>query len=216
MTQLSTYDFSILTKSITSCNKKLLQKSLYTQQKRFSSLTRDLQLATWDCNLPIFRAKKTITNPTQYELFQEESKLLKTGLYFLIQPDKIRKSEIFTTFEKIHSSFLSNLKSEETKSWIKAHPSYLANSYFYNYKPSPRILRQHHVLQNLRKNKDIVVTKPDKGNGVVILDRKRYNNPIEKIISDTSKFEKLNKDPTLKREASRQCFLHKLKQKKLV
>ena len=119
---------------------------------------------------------------------------------------------MFTTFEKIHCSFLNNLKSEETKSQIKAHLSYLANSYFYNYKPSPRILRQHRVLRNLRKNKDIVITKPDKGNGVVILDRKLYNNAIEEIISDTSKFEKLNEDPTLKREASLQRVLRKLKQ----
>ena len=68
-------------------------------------------------------------------------------------------------------------------------------------------------MRNLRKNKDIVVTKPDKGNGVVILDRKLYNNAIEEIISDTSKFEKLSEDPTLKREASLQWFLRKLKQK---
>ena len=83
---------------------------------------------------------------------------------------------------------------------------------FYNYKP-PHILHQHCVLQNLRKNKDIVITKPNKGNGVVILDRKLYNNAIEGIIPDTSKFEKLNEDPTLKREASLQRFLCKLKQK---
>ena len=48
---------------------------------------------------------------------------------------------------------------------------------------------------------------------VVILDRKLYNNAIEEIISDTSKFEKFNEDPTLKREASLQRFLRKLKQK---
>ena len=108
---------------------------------------------------------------------------------------------------------LKNLKSEETKRHIKADLSYLGNSYFYNYKPSPRILRQHRVLRNLRENKDIVITKPDKGNGVVILDRKLYNNAIEEIISDTSKFEKLSEDPTLKREASLQRFLRKLKQK---
>ena len=56
-----------------------------------------------------------------------------------------------------------------------------------------------------------IITKPDKGNGVAILDRKLYNNAIEEIISDTSKFEKLNEDPTLKREASLQRFLRKLK-----
>ena len=40
--------------------------------------------------------------------------------------------------------------------------------------------------------------KLDKRNGVVILDQKLYNNAIEEIISDTSKFKKLNEDPTLK------------------
>ena len=46
-----------------------------------------------------------------------------------------------------------------------------------------------------------------------MLDRKIYNNAIEEIISDTSKFKKLNEDPTLKREASLQRFLCKLKKK---
>ena len=150
----------------------------------------------------------------QYELSQEESDLLKSCLYFPIQPDKIRKSEILTTFEKIHRLFLNNLKSEETKSQIKSHLSYIAHSYFYNYKPSPSMLRQHHVLRKLKRNKDVVITKPHKGNGVVILDRKLYHNANKEIISDTSKFEKLNEDTTLKCEASLQRSLRKLKQKK--
>ena len=132
-TQIFTIDFYILSKSITSYNKKSLQKSLYAQQKRLSSLTRD-------CNLPIFTAIETITNLTQYQVSQEESDLLKVGLYFSIQPGKISKSKIFTTFEKIHHSFLDNLKSKETKIQVKVHLSYLANSYFYKYKLSPRIL----------------------------------------------------------------------------
>ena len=45
---------------------------------------------------------------------------------------------------------------------------------------------------------DIVITKPDKGNGVVTLDRKLYDNAIQEIISNTSKLKKLNEDPTLK------------------
>ena len=100
----------------------------------------------WDCSLPTFTANETITNLAQYEFSQEVSDLLKAGLYFSIQPDKIRKSEIFTTFEKIHHSFINNLKSEETKSQIKAHLLYLANSHFYNYKPSPHILHQRRIL----------------------------------------------------------------------
>ena len=68
--QLSTIDFYILKKSTISYNNKSLQKSLYTQQKKLSSLTRG-------CSLPIFTANETITNLTQYELSYEESDFLK-------------------------------------------------------------------------------------------------------------------------------------------
>ena len=69
------------------------------------------------------------------------------------------------------------------------------------------------MLGKLRKNKNIIITKPDKGNGVVILDQNLYDNDIQEKISGTSKFENLNEDPTLKREALLQRFLCKLKQK---
>ena len=49
--QLSTIDFYILTKSITLHNKTSLLKSLYTQQKKLSSLTKD-------CSLTIFTANE--------------------------------------------------------------------------------------------------------------------------------------------------------------
>ena len=64
------------------------------------------------------------------------------------------------------------------------------------------------------KNKNIIITKPDKGNAIIILDRKLYTNAIQEIISDNSKFEKLDEDPALKFEATLQRFLRKLKQKK--
>ena len=81
-TQLSTIDFYILTKSITSYNKKSLNKSLYAQQKKLSSLTRN-------CKLLVSTANETVTNLKQYELSQQKSDLLKAVLYFSIQPDKI-------------------------------------------------------------------------------------------------------------------------------
>ena len=137
--QLSTIDFYILKKPITSHNKKLLQKSLYTQHKKLSSLTRG-------CSLPTFTANETIANLMQSQLSQKHTNLLKAGLYFSIQPDKIQKSKIFSTFEKINRSFINSLRSEETKIQTKVYLSYLANSYFYKYKPYPRILHEHRLL----------------------------------------------------------------------
>ena len=85
-----------------------------------------------DCNSNIFTVNESITNLKQYKFSQAETDFLKAGSYFSIQPDKIQKSEIFITFERIHCPILNNLKSNKTKSQIKAHLSYLANSYFYN------------------------------------------------------------------------------------
>ena len=48
------------------------------------------------------------------------------------------------------------------------------------------------ILFGMLLNPSFNMAKPDKGNGVVILDWNLYNNAIEEIISDTSKFEKLN------------------------
>ena len=63
----------------------------------------------------------------QYELSQEEFDIIKAGLYFSIQPDKTQKSEIFTTFEKIHHSFLNKFKSTKNENQTKLHLSYIAN-----------------------------------------------------------------------------------------
>ena len=131
---------------------------IYAQYKKLSSLTIN-------CSIPTFLSNETTTNLTEFELFQEESDLLKTGLCFSIQPNKIQKSEIFATFEKFHHLFINNLTFEEIKNQIKTHLSYLANSCFYNYKSFPHILRQPRVLKNPKKN-----LYKTRGNRVVFLD----------------------------------------------
>ena len=69
------------------------------------------------------------------------------------------------------------------------------------------------AFRNLKRRKDILFCKPDKGNGVVILDKSVYRNKMEAILSDQSKFKELDQDHTAKREASLQRFLRVLKSK---
>ena len=127
--------------------------------------------------------KKSYSQLTKLFLISRNINYPRKSLIYLNQVYTFQSNQ--TIFENPKSSLL--LK-RFIFHQIKVHLSYLTNSYFCNYKPSPRILRQHCVLQNLRKNKDIVITKPDKGNGVAILDRKIYNNAIEEIISDKAKW----------------------------
>ncbi len=70
------------------------------------------------------------------------------------------------------------------------------------------------TLDDLKKDKNIVIVKPDKGNGVVILDRGDYNRKMEDILRDTTKFERLHVDPvklTLQRENQIKNLLASLK-----
>ena len=105
----------------------------------------------------------------------------------------------------------NNLIDKNTTTKLKSELSHLAHTYTSNYRPSPQDLKKHRILKELRKNKNIVILRPDKGNGVVILDRSIYNQSISNILSDTTKFKKLSSDPTLHREAKLQRFLRKLK-----
>ena len=71
----------ILTKSITSHNKKSLLKSLYTQQKQLSSLTRD-------CRLPLFTANETLL--TSHDLNYPRKNLIYLKQVYTFQSNQIK------------------------------------------------------------------------------------------------------------------------------
>ena len=56
------------------------------------------------------------------------------------------------------------------------------------------------ALIKLSKNKDIVVSKADKGNAVVIQNRHDYMKKVSDILNTGGKFTKLLQDPTIERE----------------
>ena len=61
--------------------------------------------------------------------------------------------------------------------------------YYYNFDPRKifsAIIKKNDVrsLRQLAKNKDIIITKPDKGRGVVIVNKTDYINSMETIIQD--------------------------------
>ena len=66
-------------------------------------------------------------------------------------------------------------------------------------------------MKKLRTRKNIVIAGPDKGSGVVILDRDIYDQKFLEIINDMRKFKKLKDNPTLTREEQLQRFLRKIK-----
>ena len=74
------------------------------------------------------------------------------------------------------------------------------------------------ILKNLKKNNDILITKPDKGSGVVILNKVDYITKMLEIVNDDSKFQHLGPvsthDKTTKREKDIRDYLQSLVEKK--
>ena len=77
-------------------------------------------------------------------------------------------------------------------------------------------LKKHKILEKLRRNKDIVIIRPDKGNGVVVMDRLIYNQQMYALLNDKNKFKKLSEDPTKLREGQLQRYLRELKKKQFL
>ena len=91
----------------------------------------------------------------------------------------------------------------------------ISYSYIYAYDFS----KQRHILSkeewtaltDLRNDDSIIITKPDKGNGIVIVNKLDYLNKMKQLISDETKFKKLAQNPTKSREDSLITYLRKLK-----
>lgn len=70
--------------------------------------------------------------------------------------------------------------------------------YAYDFAKQRRILSREEwtLLNDLRKDDSIIITKPDKGNGIVIVNKLDYTNKIKQLVSDKTKFKKLTQNPT--------------------
>ena len=108
----------------------------------------------------------------------------------------------------------------ENRDRLKCQLKQISYGYIYTYDFS----KQKHILSkeewealtDLRKDDNIIITKPDKGNGVVIVNKLDYLNKMKLLVSDETKFKKLTQNPTKSREDSLISYLRKLKKDKIV
>jgi len=100
----------------------------------------------------------------------------------------------------------------------------LAFSTFYTYKKeitqdglSTNDLK---TLKDLSKNPDVIITKPDKGQGVVLMNRSDYvKKKVDDILKDKTKFSQIPNKPEsliIKNEDKLNSFLRKLKKEEVI
>ena len=188
-TILNTLDRYILQKSIAHNVSKTSVQFIKAPDKKLKKLTKNVVLP--------FTSKETITNLSGHNLTPDQLEALKFGLTHSIYPPTISKTDVFACFELISHTMKRHLIDTSNTSKIVADLSHLAHGYVSSYRPTTADLKKHSILRSLRRNRDIVILKPDKGNGIVILDRTAYDNGLFSIINDSSKFKPISKDPTL-------------------
>ena len=115
-----------------------------------------------------------MTNISKYQLNEDEMDLSKNGLDFSIPTRFLKKADVFGRFDMITKFMTQKLENNQISTRLKNELSQMANSYVYKYTPSFTNLKKDKILQKLKCNKDIVITHPGKGNGVVILNRQIY------------------------------------------
>lgn len=163
--------------------------------------------------------EKIIFNLSSRRLTTEELDILSKGLKFSFAIRKPKYIPHFLEFENLYSrldkfDIHKNYNTDYVKSGIKniAHSSFFGNFHHNNLFNNEEL----QTLKNLASDESLVICKPDKGYGVVILDKEDYLNKMEDILSDKTKFTLINDDLakiTLRYEDKVNNFLRALKKK---
>lgn len=167
---------------------------------------------------------KVIFNFSSRPLNSAEESLLRKGLNFALPTRKINYLSHFLPFELLYKRITNCLFfpfQNKTPEFFKNSLKHLAFSTYYSKKSFNSVLteEENKALHSLKNDKSIIITKPDKGNGIVVLDKSVYIEKMNCILNDQSKFCKVLGDTfslILKCEDRINNFLRKLKSSKTI
>ena len=176
---------------------RYLAKIEVTKQKQIS--TKHFNTINWlrrqrfgSCSTP---TGKNIFNLSSYCLSETEKFVLAHGLEFCLPPTSVKREEVFSEFEILLAQLAHHQpKSKDELSLFKSKLNELAHSFCASPIDTKNLWFDRDCLaaiKSLRSNRDILITKPDKGSGVVILNKSDYIDKMNNILSDDSKFERL-------------------------
>ena len=136
-------------------------------------------------------------NLSSHELSENEKQFLNLGLNFHLQSryDKMHKK---TELEILYD----NLLKLQDKNKINISPGLQeqlaaeGTKHRHGYHHSVLTPQLKDAANQLRSNDDIIIRRADKSSIYVILDKNEYFNKLNNILSDSSKFKMIQKDPT--------------------
>ena len=206
---LSFCDFIALMKFVSATNKRLVKRRKRANDTNLSFLKSKRFGST---------AKRHIINLSSYQPTDEENYTLSLGLNFALPPINVNRDEVLTSFEMFYHHIKQHKPVDKVNEMaFKAKLLSYAHGYGQDFRDDDFNLCAKDIrksVKTLRNQQGLIITKPDKGSGVVLMDRTDYVAKMHKIIDDTTKFEHLGPidthDKTEKRENDLKKFLKTL------
>ena len=136
---------------------------------------------------------QVVRNLSHKTLNTNETALLNRGLDFCFYPTKLRLNNVRAEFENVYYHLKRLLPPCDLlalkQKLMSLYGRYVSTFFHDRLRHNNAMTRQERdALQSLRSDDTIVVTKPDKANGVVVMDRSDYVAKMLAILGDTSKF----------------------------
>ena len=168
------------------------------ERKRNQIKTKHIETLNWLVKQrfgSVSNSRNNICNLSAYVLSDTEKFVLSHGLDFCLPPTNVKREKIFAEFEVLMGQlFHHSSKSKECLSALKAKVNHLAHA-FCGTQIDLTDFTMHRecfdVIKSLRSNDKIIITKPDKGSGVVILNKSDYITKINLIFNNASKFQQI-------------------------
>lgn len=151
---------------------------------RFQSQFNQLQ-STFDSKID---PDTVIHNYSRVPLSDLQKQALLRGVKFCI-PSRPNRTAVRSEFELLYHQ-LSSLTAvnDDRKSWLKNKLVSLSHQICSFSIPEGPLSKRHMKSLEELLDKDVVILKPDKGDGVIILDKSDYNEKVSANLSDTSRF----------------------------
>ena len=76
---------------------------------------------------------------------------------------------------------IKDLKDEKQSGDLQSKIANMAHNYFTSYNVSSETKPKYGIIKRLQNNHNIVITRPDKGSGTIVLNKIKYVNEMRKI-----------------------------------
>ena len=217
---MSSLDHLFISSLFLEKNWKLLEKTETAQNEKLAKMLEGHLVHDSD---------DLIFNFSSHVLSNAQKSILMKGLNFALPPKKLRHEDYLINFEllfrnSVESKSIKDGELQEFKSKLRTLSLQSLKYYNRKKKKLENITEdEYNALLELSSLDEVIIQKADKGNVIVLVDKKDYLVKMESLLSDTSKFKpvdfkKLNGDLRylIEKENEVKDFLKTLRDKKII